>query len=103
MASTAARRSCSVRKYLSSGFRLTVMRPVPRERRTRATEVLRRPVPQTKGLCSGMLVGEFLRGLRLVGVLVPLVRVEFGDHLAAERAARQHVEHRVADHLLGLL
>src|SRR3954453_5197662 len=90
--------------------------PVPGRRRTRATASLRRPVDWTSGRGTvrylgaswpasagpGMVEREGLGLLSLVGVFGAGVHLQLLQHLAPERALREHAFDRVADGILGL-
>src|ERR671925_389318 len=73
--------------------------------RTRATDVLRRPVPQNVGILSGISLlsdRDRLRILRRVWMLRASVNLELRDERAPQAILGQHARDRVGDHPLGV-
>src|SRR5881396_583302 len=83
---------------------LTVSLPVPGTRRTRATLVLRRPVPKNAlVLCSAIKLHRerlwFLCGVR---VLWSAINFQLGDDLPAEAVFRDHAAYGALDDRFGM-
>src|SRR5689334_19718034 len=79
--------------------------PDPIARRTRATAVLRRPVPRNSEVSAieKLTRDRERRGiLGSVRVLAALVDFQFREQLRAEAVLRNHAFHGVVDQLLGM-
>src|SRR5215470_9277926 len=76
------------------------MWPVPGHMRTRAIDVLRRPVATV--IAFGSAKREHLRPLRRVGMLGAGVDLELPEHLPAERVLREHPADRVPHDAIGV-
>src|SRR5690348_3660604 len=99
------RTRCTARgKYSSSDLPLTQLLPSPGRRITRATEVLRLPVPKYCAMSAMYLVlqRERLGSLRLVRMLRPCVDLELVQLGAREAVAWEHAADRLAQHLRRL-
>src|SRR5712691_7310886 len=88
-------------RYASGSFSLTVIRPSPGCRRTRAIAFLRRPVPRLNvsanlDVPSG-IERDDLRLLRDVPVVGPRVDAKSLEHVGAQRVPLQHAPHCVGD------
>src|SRR5690242_18239426 len=96
--STAAPKcSTSVRPF-------TTISPSAASSRTRATAVLRRPVPELGAAVVAMGCppsGERLRPLGLMGMVGAGVDLQLAELLHAKAGSRQHALHGAADDLLG--
>src|SRR3954453_18989207 len=91
-------------KYSSSGRPLNHVAPSPGRRITRATEVLRLPVPwywAGWAAVATLLHLQRLRCLSLMRVLRAGVDLQLGELLSCETVARQHALDRFTDHLGG--
>src|SRR6185295_8250703 len=82
---------------------LITISPSPGSSRTRATAVLRRPVPVLKAwvVMRGPPSGERLRPLGLMGMIRAGVDLELAQLLGAEPRVREHALDRPADNFLG--
>src|SRR5690242_20530990 len=87
-------------KYSSSVRPLTHVVPSPGRRITRATEVLRLPVPRYWAIWLKSLL-QWLRVLRAVRMLGPGVDLQLRQLLAREAVLREHALHGRAQHLRG--
>src|SRR5438874_5843938 len=93
-------------RYASGSFSLTVTRPSPGVRRTRAIAFLRRPVPRWR-VSANLDVplgveGDDLRLLCLVAVVRPRVDAKALQHIRPKRVALQHAFHRGRDREGGI-
>src|SRR5262249_10362886 len=87
-------------KYSSIVRPLIHVAPSPGRRITRATEVLRLPVPRYCAIwLKSLLRGEGLRVLRAVRMLRAGVDLELRELPAGEAVLREHPLHRDAKHL----
>src|ERR1700730_15615234 len=88
-------------RYASGSFSLTVIRPSPGWRRTRAIAFLRRPVPRLNVSANldvpSRIEGDDLRLLRGVPMLGSRIDAESLQHVRAERVPLQHPAHRIRD------
>src|SRR5574340_1055155 len=106
-AKTAAR-CCTLWKNSSRGRWLMMILPSPGRMRTRATDVLRRPVPSVSGVVA-LGIGYFLLDakffwlglLGLVRVLLAGVDLQLVEHLEGQFVLRQHPAHGLTEDLFG--
>src|SRR6267378_209902 len=88
-------------RYASGSFSLTVIRPSPGWRRTRAIAFLRRPVPRLNvsanlDVPSGIEC-DHLRLLRDMAVIGARVDAESLQHVGAQRVPLEHPAHSIRD------